>query len=103
MTPDEREHMHILCERIAKEQDHERFVKLVQELNDLLEHKEQRMENSSKNAWASASVPAAQCCQNQNLVKRAKPLDSLYPLASEANIKSPNFPVRLCEIDKIGI
>jgi hypothetical protein len=50
MTPDEREHMHILCERIAKEQDHERFVKLVQELNDLLEHKEQRMENSSKNA-----------------------------------------------------
>ena len=50
MTPDEREHMHILCERIAKEQDHERFVKLVQELNDLLEHKEQRIENSSKNA-----------------------------------------------------
>jgi hypothetical protein len=50
MTPDERERMHILCERIAKEQDHERFVKLVQELNDLLEHKEQRMENSSKNA-----------------------------------------------------
>jgi hypothetical protein len=49
MTPDERERMHILCERIAKEQDHERFVKLVQELNDLLEHKEQRMENSSKN------------------------------------------------------
>jgi hypothetical protein len=50
MTPDERERMHILCERIAKEQDHERFVKLVQELNDLLEHKEQRIENSSKNA-----------------------------------------------------
>jgi hypothetical protein len=50
MTPDERERMHILCERIAKEQDHDKFVKLVHELNDLLEHKEQRMEDSSKNA-----------------------------------------------------
>lgn len=48
MTPDERERMHILCERIAKEQDHETFVKLVQELNDLLDHKEQRLEDASK-------------------------------------------------------
>jgi len=50
MTPDERERMHILCERIAKEQDSDKFVKLVQELNDLLEHKEQRLKDSSKNA-----------------------------------------------------
>ena len=45
MTPDERERMHILCERIAKEQDHEKFVQLVRELNDLLDHKEQRLES----------------------------------------------------------
>jgi hypothetical protein len=44
MTPDERERMQVLCERIAKEQDHERFVELVQELNNLLDHKEQRLE-----------------------------------------------------------
>jgi hypothetical protein len=48
MTPEEREHMHTLCERIAKEQNHEKFVKLVQELNDLLDHKEQRLEDPSK-------------------------------------------------------
>ncbi len=48
MTPDERERMHILCERIAKEQNHEKFVKLVQELNDLLDHKEKRLEDSSQ-------------------------------------------------------
>jgi hypothetical protein len=47
--------------------------------------------------------PQRNVAKTKNLVKRAKPLDSLYPLASEANIKSPNFPVRLCEIDKIGI
>lgn len=48
MTPDERERMHILCERIAKEQDHEKFVQLVRELNDLLDHKEQRLESSKQ-------------------------------------------------------
>ena len=36
--------MQVLCERIAKEQDHEKFVALVQELNNLLDHKEQRLE-----------------------------------------------------------
>ena len=48
MTPDEKERMQVLCERIAKEQDHDKFVKLVQELNDLLDHKEQRLEDPSK-------------------------------------------------------
>jgi altronate dehydratase len=48
MTPEERERMHALCERIAKEQNHEKFVKLVQELNDLLEHKQERLEDPSK-------------------------------------------------------
>jgi hypothetical protein len=48
MTPDERERMNFLCEQIAKEQNHDRFSKLVQELNDLLESKEQRLEDSTK-------------------------------------------------------
>ena len=39
MTPDERERMAILCEQIAKEQDHEKFTALVQELSNLLEIK----------------------------------------------------------------
>jgi len=49
MTPDERERMHVLCEQIAKEQNHEKFSKLVQELNDLLERKEHRLEEPAKN------------------------------------------------------
>jgi hypothetical protein len=50
MTPEERERMHVLCERIAKEQKHDKFVELVQELNDLLDHKEQRLEDPSEKA-----------------------------------------------------
>jgi hypothetical protein len=48
MTPDERERMHFLCEQIAKEQNHDQFSKLVQELNELLEHKEHRLEDPTK-------------------------------------------------------
>lgn len=44
MSPEERERMHTLCEQIAKEQDHKKFAKLVQELNNLLERKDQRLE-----------------------------------------------------------
>lgn len=43
MTPDERERMAILCERIAKEQDRDKFTALVRELNDLLEAKNRRL------------------------------------------------------------
>jgi hypothetical protein len=43
MTPDERERMAVLCERIAKEQDLAKFKQFVQELNELLKHKEQRL------------------------------------------------------------
>lgn len=39
--------MNGLCEQIAKEQDHENFVKLVQQLNNLLEKKEHRLEEPS--------------------------------------------------------
>ena len=37
MTPEEREEMSELCARIAKEQNDDEFIKLVQELNALLE------------------------------------------------------------------
>lgn len=43
MTPDERERMAILCERIAKEQNRQKFTELVQELNKLLELKARRL------------------------------------------------------------
>jgi hypothetical protein len=45
MTPDERERMAILCERIAKEQDLQKFTEFVRELNDLLEAKERRLKS----------------------------------------------------------
>lgn len=50
MTPDERERMQVLCEQIATEEDPEKFTKLVQELNDLLDHKVQRLDRASQPA-----------------------------------------------------
>lgn len=47
VTPDEREQMHILCERIAKEQDPKKFSELVSRLNDLLGSKAQRLQPGS--------------------------------------------------------
>jgi hypothetical protein len=43
MIPAESQRMQLLCQQIATEQDHTRFVQLVQELNDLLDHKEPRL------------------------------------------------------------
>jgi hypothetical protein len=37
MSPHEREHLNALCEQIAKETDQWRFLKLLHELNQLLE------------------------------------------------------------------
>jgi len=48
MTPDERERMAILCERIAKEQDPRKFTQFVQELNALLQAIVRRLEKASK-------------------------------------------------------
>jgi hypothetical protein len=48
MTPEEQERMKSLCERIAKEQDQKKFLELVQELNDLLDRKNQRLDPSAK-------------------------------------------------------
>lgn len=48
MTPDEREKMHILCQRIAVEKDHQKFTQLVDQLNELLEQKEARLGRAGK-------------------------------------------------------
>ena len=48
MTPDERERMAILCERIAKEQDPSLFAEFVRQLNELLELKRHRFEDAPK-------------------------------------------------------
>jgi hypothetical protein len=47
MTPDERERMAILCERIAKEQGRNKFIELVEQLNALLEAKDRRLKDKS--------------------------------------------------------
>jgi hypothetical protein len=47
MRPDERERMYQLCAMIEKEQNRERFLELIQELNELLERKEHRLEHGS--------------------------------------------------------
>lgn len=48
MKPDERERMYQLCAMIEKEQDRERFMQLIKELNDLLERKEHRLEQGER-------------------------------------------------------
>jgi hypothetical protein len=48
MTPDERERMAILCERIAKEQGHDKFTELVKQLDALLGAKERRLDPQEK-------------------------------------------------------
>lgn len=51
MTPEERERMTSLCQRIATEQNRDEFTQLVKQLNDLLSVKDHRLEekqNQSK-------------------------------------------------------
>ena len=48
MTPEERERMTSLCQRIATEQDRDAFTRLVKQLNDLLSQKDHRLENKEK-------------------------------------------------------
>jgi len=45
VTPEEWELMQTLCKQIAVEKDPKKFSKLVQELNELLEKKEHRLES----------------------------------------------------------
>lgn len=44
MTPEQNKRLNHLCSEIAKEQDHARFHRLVKELNELLDEKEQRLD-----------------------------------------------------------
>ena len=44
MTPEQNERLNQLCSQIAREQDHVRFHRLVRELNELLDEKDQRLE-----------------------------------------------------------
>jgi hypothetical protein len=48
MKSEERERMYELCALIEKEKDHTRFLKLINELNDLLERKEQSLTDKNK-------------------------------------------------------
>lgn len=44
MTTEERQRMYQLCAMIETEKDHHRFLQLIEELNELLERKEHRLE-----------------------------------------------------------
>jgi hypothetical protein len=43
MSPEEHSRMNHLCELIAVEKDHRKFLDLIRELNGLLERKQQRL------------------------------------------------------------
>jgi len=47
VTPEERERMTMLCERIAAEQDRNTFMQLVDQLSELLDHREERITSNS--------------------------------------------------------
>jgi hypothetical protein len=53
VTPDERERMTALCQRIAEEKDHKKFMELLEALNELLDSKGQRLEKPTnpKPSW----------------------------------------------------
>jgi len=48
MNPDERQRMYELCALIEKEKDRNRFIELINELNELLERKEQQLGDKTK-------------------------------------------------------
>jgi hypothetical protein len=56
MTPDERERMHILCERIATEVDRDKFKSFVRQLNVLFEVKDRRLELKKSRRLSSKST-----------------------------------------------
>jgi hypothetical protein len=49
MRPDERHRIYRLCAMIEKEQDRGRFTQLIEELDELLERKEQSLKDNSAN------------------------------------------------------
>jgi hypothetical protein len=48
MKPDERERMYKLCAMIEVEQEQDRFIALIRELNELLAQKERRLDTQTK-------------------------------------------------------
>jgi hypothetical protein len=46
MTSEERDRFHRLCAQIEKETDHHKFLKLMEELNELMRRKEGRLERA---------------------------------------------------------
>jgi hypothetical protein len=46
MQPEERDRMYELCALIEKEKDHVRFQQLINELNELLERREQQLDDN---------------------------------------------------------
>jgi hypothetical protein len=50
MTPEERQRMYQLCALIETEKDRHRFLQLIEELNQLLERKEQRLGDDKANS-----------------------------------------------------
>jgi hypothetical protein len=48
MTPEERERMNVLVLLIQKEKDHEKFTKLVEELNKLISRQADRFPKNPK-------------------------------------------------------
>lgn len=49
MSPEERQRLYELFSQIEKEKDHNRFLRLVQELNQLLERTEKRLDKNATN------------------------------------------------------
>lgn len=49
MTPDERERMNELCRQIQVEKDQRKFAALIEELNELLAKKDERLGKTSGN------------------------------------------------------
>lgn len=47
MTPEDRSRMDALCAQIAVEKDQRKFLKLVEELNDLLERSQHKLTSDS--------------------------------------------------------
>lgn len=48
MTPEERQRMYQLCAMIETEKDRNRFLQLIEELNQLLEREEHRLGDQPK-------------------------------------------------------
>jgi hypothetical protein len=50
VSPDERERLNVLCELIAKETDQYKFLRLLEQLNDLLHRSKKRQQLERKNS-----------------------------------------------------